>query len=125
MQLFLIGKYCIKMPYSKEDVEILAYRRYKSGESYEKSIWYLAELCVTINKNIIDGYDIKPLETDNLVLLIRPDVNGEILKPDEEEVREVAEIIYHENPPKSQIDWFIAEKSLLLEEIKRILNGKK
>jgi hypothetical protein len=113
------------MPYSKEDVEILAYRRYKSGENYEKSIWYLAELCVTINKNIIDGYDIKPLETDNLVLLIRPDVNGEIIKPNEEEVREVAEIIYHENPPKSQIDWFIAEKSLLLEEIKRILNGKK
>jgi hypothetical protein len=113
------------MPYSKEDVEILAYRRYKSGENYEKSIWYLAELCVTINKNIIDGYDIKPLETDNLVLLIRPDVNGEIIKPNEEEVREVAEIIYHENPPKSQIDWFIAEKTLLLEEIKRILNGKK
>jgi hypothetical protein len=113
------------MPYSKEDVEILAYRRYKSGENYEKSIWYLAELCVTINKNIIDGYDIKPLETDNLVLLIRPDVNGEIIKPDEEEVREVAEIIYHENPPKSQIDWFISEKTLLLEEIKRILNGKK
>ena len=76
----MIGKYCIKMPYSKEDVEILAYRRYKSGENYEKSIWYLAELCVTINKNIIDGYDIKPLETDNLVLLIRPDVNGVILK---------------------------------------------
>ncbi len=113
------------MPYSKEDVEILAYRRYKSGENYEKSIWYLAELCVTINKNIIDGYDIKPLETDNLVLLIRPDVNGEIIKPDEEEVREVAEIIYHENPPKSQVDWFISEKTLLLEEIKRILNGKK
>ena len=113
------------MPFSKEEVEILAYRRYKSGESYEKSIWYLAELCVTINKNIIDGYDIKPLETDNLVLLLRPDVNGEIIKPDEEEVREVAEIIYHENPPKSQIDWFIAEKTLLLEEIKRLLNGKK
>ncbi|TFG13157.1 MAG: hypothetical protein EU535_05355 [Promethearchaeota archaeon] len=113
------------MPFSKEDVEILAYRRYKSGENYEKSIWYLAELCVTINKNIIDGYDIKPLETDNLVLLLRPDVNGEIIKPDEEEVREVAEIIYHENPPKSQIDWFIAEKTLLLDEIKRLLNGKK
>ena len=113
------------MPFSKEDVEILAYRRYKSGENYEKSIWYLAELCVTINKNIIDGYNIKPLETDNLVLLLRPDVNGEIIKPNEEEVREVAEIIYHENPPKSQIDWFIAEKTLLLDEIKRLLNGKK
>ena len=113
------------MPFSKEEVEILAYRRYKSGESYEKSIWYLAELCVTINKNIINGYDIKPLETDNLVLLIRPDVNGEIISPNEEEVRAVADIIYHENPPKSQIDWFIAEKSLLFDEIKRILNGKK
>jgi len=113
------------MPFSKEEVEILAYRRYKSGENYEKSIWYLAELCVTINKNIINGYDIKPLETDNLVLLIRPDVNGEIISPNKEEVREVADIIYHENPPKSQIDWFIAEKSLLFDEIKRILNGKK
>ena len=113
------------MPFSKEEVEILAYRRYKSGESYEKSIWYLAELCVTINKNIINGYDIKPLETDNLVLLLRPDVNGQIIGPDEEEVRDVAEIIYHENPPKSQIDWFIAEKTLLLDEIKRLLNGKK
>lgn len=113
------------MPFSKEEVEILAYRRYKSGENYEKSIWYLAELCVTINKNIINGYDIKPLETDNLVLLIRPDVNGEIISPNKEEVREVADIIYHENPPKSQIDWFIAEKSLLFDEIKRILNGEK
>lgn len=113
------------MPFSKEEVEILAYRRYKSGENYEKSIWYLAELCVTINKNIINGYDIKPLETDNLVLLIRPDVNGQIISPNKEEVREVADIIYHENPPKSQIDWFIAEKSLLFDEIKRILNGKK
>jgi len=113
------------MPFSKEEVEILAYRRYKSGESYEKSIWYLAELCVTINKNIINGYDIKPLETDNLVLLIRPDVNGQIISPKEEEIKEVAEIIYHENPPKSQVDWFIAEKTLLLDEIKRILNGKK
>jgi len=112
------------MPFSKEEVEILAYRRYKNSESYEKSIWYLAELCVMINKNIIDGYDIKPLETDNLVLLIRPDVNGELLKPNEEEVREVAEIIYHENPPKSQLDWFIAEKTLLLEEINRLLNEK-
>ncbi|TFG07205.1 MAG: hypothetical protein EU539_05635 [Promethearchaeota archaeon] len=113
------------MPFTKEDVEILAFRRYKSGETYEKSIWYLAELCVTINKNVTNGYDIKPLETDNLIFLIRPDVNGEIIKPSEEEIREVAEIIYYENPPKSQIDWFIAEKTLLLDEIKKIINGKK
>ncbi|MHA1274105.1 MAG: hypothetical protein ACTSQJ_04610 [Promethearchaeota archaeon] len=109
------------MPFSKEDVEILAYRRYKSGESYEKSIWYLAELCVTINKNIINGYDIKPLETDNLVLLIRPDVNGELIKPTREEVSQIAEIIYNENPSKSQLHWYIAEKTLLLKEIEDIV----
>ncbi|MHA1197304.1 MAG: hypothetical protein ACTSUX_07260 [Promethearchaeota archaeon] len=113
------------MPFDKSDVEILAYRRYKSGESYEKSVWYLAELCVTINKNVVNGYDIKPLETDNLVFLIREDVNGELIKPTEDEIREVAEIIYKEGPPKSQLDWFIAEKMLLLEEIKRIIAENK
>ena len=111
------------MPFDKTDVEVLAFRRYKSGETREKSIWYLAELCVTINKNIIDGYNIKPLETDNIVLLLRPDVNGELIKATEEEIKELAEVIYEENPPKSQLDWFIAEKILLLEEIKKIINN--
>ncbi len=111
------------MPFTKEDVTKLAFRRYKSNENLEKSIWYLAELCVTINKNVIDGYNIKPLETDNLVLLIRPDVNGEVIKPTKEEISEVAEIIYLENPPKSQLYWFIGEKTLLLEEIKRIIGN--
>ena len=77
------------MPFTKEDVTKLAYRRYKSKESYADSVWYLAELCVTINKNIKNGYDIKPLETDNLVLLIRENVNGEVIKPTEEEVKEI------------------------------------
>ncbi|MHA1669769.1 MAG: hypothetical protein ACTSV5_04230 [Promethearchaeota archaeon] len=107
--------------FSKEDVEILAYQRYKSNESYEKSVWYLADLCVRINKNVRDGYDIKPLETDNVVLLIRDDVNGQLIEPIEEEIREVAEIIYNEAPPKSQLDWFISEKTLLLREIKKAI----
>ncbi|MFX1316369.1 MAG: hypothetical protein ACFE9T_10935 [Promethearchaeota archaeon] len=113
------------MPFTKEEVTREAFRRYKSNEPYEKSIWYLAELCVTINRNVKNGYDIKPLESDNLVLLIREDVNGEIIMPSEDEIREVAEIIYHENPPRSQLDWFIAEKSLLLEEIKKIIREGK
>lgn len=116
------------MPYiEKSEVEILAYRRYKSGEPYEKSIWYLAELSATINKNIKNGYDIKPLETDNVVLLIREAVNGELIKPSEDEIKKVAEIIYNEHPPKSQIDWYIAEKTLLLREIENIVkeNRKK
>ena len=107
--------------FSKEDVEILAYQRYKEDEPYEKSIWYLAELCVAINKNIKNGYDIKPLETDNLVLLIRDDVDGELIKATEEEIREIAELIFNEHPEKSKLNWFIAEKQLLLREITKLV----
>jgi hypothetical protein len=89
----------------------------------DKSVWELAQLCVTINKNVKNGYDIKPLETDNLILLIREDVNGQLILPFEDEIREVAEIIYHENPSKSQLDWYIAEKQLLLEEIKNLIEN--
>ena len=111
--------------FSKEDVEILAYQRYKTNESYEKSVWYLAELCVNINKNVRNGYDIKPLETDNIVLLIRDDVDGQLIEPNVEEIREVAETIYKEAPPKSQLDWFIAEKLLLFQEIKKAIESHK
>ncbi|MFX1375736.1 MAG: hypothetical protein ACFFA0_07990 [Promethearchaeota archaeon] len=113
------------MPFTKEDVVKLAFKIYKEGEPLERSIWRLAELCSIINKNVKNGYDIKPLETDNLVLLIREDVNGELLKPPEDEIREVAEIIYHENPSRSQLDWYIAEKQLLLDEIKNIISKNK
>jgi len=113
------------MPFTKEDVQILAYRRYKSEEQYEVSVWYLAELCVTINKNIKNGYDIKPLETDNLVLLIRENVNGELIRPTQEEIKQLAEIIFTEHPEKSKLNWFIAEKVLLLEEIEKIIKENK
>ena len=108
--------------FTKEDVTKLAFKIYKENQTLEKSVWRLAELCVTINNNIKDGYDIKPLETDNLILLIREDVNGQLILPSENEIRNVAEIIYHENPSRSQIDWYIAEKQLLLEEIKRLID---
>ncbi|MFX1456646.1 MAG: hypothetical protein ACFFDB_14830 [Promethearchaeota archaeon] len=107
--------------YSKEDIVKLAFKIYKEGETLEKSIWRLAELCAIINKNVEHGYDIKPLETDNPVLLIREDVNGELLTPPEKEIREVAEIIYHESPSRSELDWYIAEKTLLLDWIKDII----
>ncbi len=113
------------MPFTKQDVVKLAFRIYKKGETLKVSIWRLAELCVAINKNVKNGFDIQPLESDNLVLLIREDVNGELLKPPENEIREVAETIYHENPSKSQLDWYIAEKQLLLDEIKNIITQNK
>jgi len=109
-------------PPSKEDVTKLAFRIYKENWSLSDSVWKLAELCVTINKNIENGYDIQPLETDNLFVLIREDVNGEIIKPSENEIKEIAEVIYNESPSKSELDWFIAEKQLLLEEIINIIS---
>jgi hypothetical protein len=115
----------MKKVFTKEDVEVLAYQRYKSGEDYEKSIWYLAELCVAINKNVKNGYDIKPLETDNLVLLLNENVNGKLIQPAEEEIKELAEAIYQEHPEKSKLHFFIAEKQLLLEEIEKILKENK
>ena len=110
------------MPFTKEDIVKLAFKIYKKGEPLEKSIWRLSELCCVINKNVKNGYDIKPLETDNLVLLIRDDVNGEIIQPPENEITDVAETIYHESPSKSELDWYIAEKTLLLIEIKNIIS---
>lgn len=107
--------------FTKEDVEILAYQRYTSGEDYDKSIWYLAELVVTILKNVKNGEDIKPLETDNLVLLLNENVNGELIEPSEDEIKELAKIIYYEHPEKSKLHFFIAEKQLLLEEIKKVI----
>jgi hypothetical protein len=108
------------MPYTEEDVVKLAFRIYKENESVEKNIWRLAELCVTINQNVVDGYDIKPLE-NNLNIFIRDNVNGELIKPPEDEIRKVAEIIHDENPSKSQLDWYIADKQLLLNEIQSII----
>ena len=107
--------------FTKEDVEILAYQRYTSGENYDKSVWYLAELVVKILKNVKNGDVIKPLETDNLVLLLHDNVNGVLIEPPEDEIKEIAEIIYNQHPEKSKLHFFIAEKQLLLQEIKKVI----
>ncbi|MBY9021146.1 MAG: hypothetical protein KGD67_08815 [Candidatus Lokiarchaeota archaeon] len=107
--------------FTKEDVEILAYQRYTSGEDYDKSVWYLAELVVKILKNVKNGGDIKPLETDNLVLLLNDNVNGDLIEPNKNEIKDIAEIIYYEHPEKSKLHFFIAEKQLLLSEISKVI----
>jgi len=111
--------------FTKEDVVMEAFKIYKQNRPLEKSVWRLAELCVIINNNIKNGYDIKPLETDNLILLIRENVNGQLILPSEDEIRDVAEIIWNEGPSRSQLDWYIAEKQLLLEEIKKIIEDNR
>ncbi len=112
------------MPFNKEDITSLAFKIYRENQSVEVSTRRLAELCVTINTNIKDGYNIKPLETDNLIVLLRDDVNGELIHPPEDEIKEVAAVISGEGPSRSQLDWYIAEKQLLLEEIKSIISKK-
>lgn len=107
--------------FTKEEVEVLAYRRYASSETYDESVWYLAELVVKILKNVKNGGDIKPLEMDNLVLLLNENINGELIEPTREEVKELAEVIYYEYPEKSKLHFFIAEKQLLLREIQKVL----
>jgi len=107
--------------FTKEDVEILAYQRYTSGEDYDKSVWFLAELVVKILKNVSNGYDIKPLETDNLILLLHDNVNGGLIQPSNDEIKELAELIYNEHPEKSKLHFFIAEKQLLLSEIRKVI----
>ncbi len=113
------------MPFSQEEITSLAFKIYRKNQSVENGTWRLAKLCVTINTNIKDGYNITPLETDNLILLLREDVNGELIPPPEDEIREVAATISSEEPSRSQLDWYIAEKQLLLEEIQNIINRKK
>ncbi len=107
--------------FTKEDVEILAYQRYTSGEDYDKSVWFLAEIVVKILKNVKNGGDIRPLETDNLVLLLNDSVNGELIEPNKEEIKEYAELLYDEHPEKSKLHFFIAEKQLLLDEIRKVI----
>ena len=107
--------------FTKEEVEVLAYRRYISAETYNKSVWFLAELVVKILKNVKNGDDIKPLETDNLVLLLHDNVDGELIQPTKDEIKELAEVIYNEHPEKSKLHFFIAEKQLLLNEIRKVI----
>jgi len=109
---------------SKEEITELAFKRYKSGESYEKSVWYLAYYTEKIKINIKDfNNSIEPLESENLILLFKDNVNGALFEPDEEKVRELAEKIYSDQPEKSKLHWYIAEKMLLLEEIEYIIRN--
>ncbi len=111
--------------FTKEEVEVLAYRRYASSETYDKSVWYFAELVVKILKNVKNGGDIKPFETDNLVLLLNDNVDGELIEPTKDEIKELAEVIYNEHPEKSKLHFFIAEKQLLLREIRKVIKDNR
>lgn len=110
------------MPISKDDIAQLARKLYKLDESYEHNCWRLAELVETINENISNGYDIQALESENLILMLKSD---KLIEPNRNKISKLAETIYHESPEKSKLHWYIAEKTLLLEEIENALSQKK
>jgi hypothetical protein len=107
---------------TKEEITELAFQRYKSEETYEKSIWYLAYYTMKLKANIKELRNtINPLKAENLIVLLKEDVNGSLIEPDEKQVKELAEQIYAEHPEKSKLHWFIAEKMLIIREIKELV----
>ena len=108
---------------TKEEITELAFQRYKTQEPYEKSIWYLAYYTQKLKANIKDLKNtIDPLQADNLILLLKDDVNGSLIEPNETEVKKLAEKIYAEQPEKSKLHWFIAEKMLIIKEIEELID---
>ncbi len=116
----------VKIP--REDIEILAYKLYKMNEPYENMIWRLAELCETLKRTFaaadcnVDA--IEALETANVV---REKIKSlKIIYPTEDDIRPSAEALFHQQPERSKLHWFIAEKTLILKKLIEIFgDGKK
>ncbi len=112
----------------KEEIEVLAFRLYKANEPYENMVWRLAELCETLKRTFASAHcyveAIEALETANVN---REQIkNLKIVYPTEKEIRPAAEELYHQQPERSKLHWFIAEKTLLLQKLIEMFgDGKK
>ena len=104
---------------TKEDIEVLAYRLYKSNQPYDKMIWRLAELCETIKKTIGDVkfFNADAVDPLSIAETLHNDVKLVLKKPTDEEIRASAEKLYGSKPAKAELHWFIAEKTLLLKKL--------
>jgi len=106
---------------SPEEVEILAYRLYKQKVPYEKMIWRLAELCLTIQKNIEDLYEKKSCNIDAFETVddfVQHLKFNAIINPEKDEIKSYAEKLHSFKPERSKLHWFIAEKELVFERLK-------
>jgi hypothetical protein len=125
--IFKTPNFCIdpeksNMPIvSPEEVEILAYRLYKQKEPYEKMIWRLAELCLTIQMNIEDNYEKKSCNIDAFETVddfVEHLKFKSIISPKEDIIRPYADKLFSYQPEKSKLHWYIAEKTLVFERLK-------
>ncbi len=113
---------------SQESIEILAYKLYKLNEPYENMIWRLAELCETLKRTFAAAdCNVEAIEALALVNVARDKIKTlKIIYPSEDEIRPAAEALYHQQPERSKLHWFIAEKTLLLQKLIEIFgDGKK
>ena len=104
-----------------EEVEILAFRMYKLNEAYDKMIWRLAELCKTIQINL-DGIHEKWCDLNAFKTLeeIKEHLKYDtIISPSHEEIKPIAQKLYEYHPERSKLHWYIAEKTLVFEKLKR------
>jgi len=110
----------------REEIEILAYRLYKENQAYDHMVWRLAELCKIIQMNIDlpgnqDNWcDLNAFKTlGDLKAHLK---NNGLVMPSENDVRPLAEKLYKYQPERSKLHWFIAEKTLILEKLKNLIN---
>ncbi len=116
----------VKIPH--EEIEILAFRLWRQNEPYENLIWRLAELCQTLKRTFAAAdCNVEAIEALELTNVVRDKIKKlKIIYPTEDEIRPAAEALYHQQPERSKLHWFIAEKSLLLQKLIEIFgDGKK
>lgn len=108
-----------------EEISVLALRLYRKNIQYDEMIFRLAKLCKTLQLNLdLNGcqddawIDINVFKTvDDMRARLRHD---KLIEPNSEDVEELAKIIKEQKPEKSKLHWFIAEKTLVLEKLKKM-----
>ncbi len=112
---------------SQESIEILAYKLYKLNEPYENMIWRLAELCETLKRTLASAdCSVETIEALELANVVRDKIKTlKIIYPTEAEIRPAADALYHQQPERSKLHWFIAEKTLLLQKLIEIYGDGK
>lgn len=106
---------------TEEEIEILAFRLYKEKNSYEKMIWHLAELCKTIQININSNTEDEwcDLNAFKTIGEIKAQMKYKtIIDPTKDQIEPIAKKLYNYKPEISKLNWFIAEKMILLKKIK-------
>lgn len=111
-----------------EEISVLALRLYRKNEKYDKMIYRLAKLCKILQMNLdLNGcqddvwVDVNVFQTlDEMKSRLRHET---LMEPSEEEIQELAKVLKEYQPEKSKLHWFIAEKTLVLEKMKAILNN--